>query len=61
MYLRSGSLRGAADRMHLHHSSVAHRLPKLSQHLWFTVDAIENRPRATSMMMVIDSSKTTQR
>ncbi|WP_415971730.1 helix-turn-helix domain-containing protein [Rhodococcus sp. 077-4] len=57
VYLRSGSLRAAANRMHLHHSSVAHRLAKLSDHLGYTVDAIENRPRAASMVMVIESRR----
>lgn len=54
-YLRAGTLRAAADHMHLHHSSVAHRLAKLSHHLGFAVDAVENRARATAMMMVVDS------
>ncbi|MFF2059973.1 helix-turn-helix domain-containing protein [Rhodococcus qingshengii] len=52
VYLRAGTLRSAADRLHLHHSSVALRLAKLSQYLGFAVDAIENRPRATAMMML---------
>ncbi|MBA4026364.1 MAG: CdaR family transcriptional regulator [Gordonia sp.] len=52
VYLRSGTLRGAAYQLHLHHSSVAHRLAKLSHHLGFTVDSIENRSRAEAMMMV---------
>ncbi|MBJ8347119.1 helix-turn-helix domain-containing protein [Antrihabitans sp. YC2-6] len=56
IYLQSGTLRTAADRMHLHHSSVAHRLTKLSQHFGFSVDSIENRARATAMMMVLDST-----
>lgn len=56
IYLQSGTLRAAADRMHLHHSSVAHRLAKLSQYVGFTVDSIENRARATAMMMVLDST-----
>ncbi|MEU2001695.1 helix-turn-helix domain-containing protein [Rhodococcus sp. NPDC019627] len=55
VYLRSGTLRAAAESMHLHHSSVAHRLTKLSRHLGFAVDAIENRARATALMMVIDT------
>ncbi|WP_234036582.1 helix-turn-helix domain-containing protein [Rhodococcus sp. P-2] len=53
-YLRSGTLRAAADAMHLHHSSVAHRLSKLSQHVGFHVDTLENRARATAMMLVLD-------
>ncbi|MFC8934275.1 PucR family transcriptional regulator [Rhodococcus sp. NPDC057135] len=53
-YLRSGTLRATADAMHLHHSSVAHRLTKLSQHVGFHVDTIENRARATAMMLVLD-------
>ena len=53
-YLQSGTLRAAADSMHLHHSSVAHRLAKLSQHVGFHVDTIENRARATAMMLVLD-------
>lgn len=55
MYLRSGTLRAAADCLHLHHSSVAHRLAKLSHHIGFHVDTIENRARATAMMMVLDA------
>jgi hypothetical protein len=55
VYLRSGTLRATADDMHLHHSTVAHRLGRLSRHLGFTVDAIEHRPRATAMMMVLGS------
>lgn len=54
VYLRSGTLRAAADCLHLHHSSVAHRLAKLSHHIGFHVDTIENRARATAMMMVLD-------
>ncbi|MCD2107163.1 helix-turn-helix domain-containing protein [Rhodococcus erythropolis] len=53
-YLQSGTLRAAADAMHLHHSSVAHRLSKLSQHVGFHVDTIENRARTTAMMLVLD-------
>ncbi|GGG18017.1 hypothetical protein GCM10007304_35100 [Rhodococcoides trifolii] len=53
-YLQSGTYRAAADRLHLHHSSVAHRLTKLSTKLGFAVDSIENRARATAMMMVVD-------
>jgi hypothetical protein len=55
VYLRSGTLRATADCLHLHHSSVAHRLAKLSQHIGFHVDTIENRARATAMMMVLDA------
>ncbi|MGG7100142.1 helix-turn-helix domain-containing protein [Rhodococcus sp. 24CO] len=55
VYLRSGTLRAAADCLHLHHSSVAHRLAKLSHHIGFHVDTIENRARATAMMMVLDA------
>lgn len=54
IYLHAGTLRAAADRMHLHHSSVAQRLLKLSQHLGFGVDIIEHRARATAMMMTLD-------
>ncbi|MFE5874110.1 helix-turn-helix domain-containing protein [Rhodococcus sp. NPDC056506] len=54
-YLRSGTLRATADTMHLHHSSVAHRLSKLSQHVEFHVDTVENRARATAMMLVLDA------
>ncbi|OZF42033.1 CdaR family transcriptional regulator [Rhodococcus sp. 14-2470-1a] len=61
VYLHSGTLRGAADRLHLHHSSVAHRMAKLSHHLGFTVDAIDNRPRAASMIMVLDNDETPRR
>lgn len=56
MYLSSGSLRATADRMHLHHSSVAHRLTKVSDAVGYTVDSIEHRARATAMMMVLDGS-----
>ncbi|AFR46858.1 CdaR family transcriptional regulator [Gordonia sp. KTR9] len=52
-YLQATSLRAAAQRMHLHHSTVAYRLTKLSDHLGFGVDAIENRARATAMMMTV--------
>ncbi|MGU3436436.1 helix-turn-helix domain-containing protein [Actinomycetes bacterium M1A6_2h] len=55
VYLQSGTYRAAADRLHLHHSSVAHRLAKLSATLGFTVDSIENRARVTAMMMVVDA------
>lgn len=55
VYLRSGTLRATADCLHLHHSSVAHRLAKLSHHIGFHVDTIENRARATAMMMVLDN------
>ena len=55
-YLRFGTLRATADYMHLHHSSVAHRLVKLSQHVGFAVDTIENRARAAAMMMVVDNA-----
>jgi len=55
VYLRCGSLRAAADTIFLHHSSIAHRLAKLSQRLGYSVDSVENRARATAMMMVIDS------
>ncbi|MGW6655992.1 helix-turn-helix domain-containing protein [Rhodococcus sp. NPDC055024] len=54
-YLRSGTLRATADAMHLHHSSVAHRLAKLSRYVGFHVDTIENRARATAMMLVLDA------
>lgn len=56
VYLRSGTLRAAADSMHLHHSSVAHRLTKLSHHVGFSVDAIENRARAMAMIMLVDDA-----
>jgi len=55
-YLGSGSLRATADRMHLHHSSVAHRLAKMSEAVGYSVDSIEHRARATAMMMVLDGS-----
>ncbi|MGV9870145.1 helix-turn-helix domain-containing protein [Rhodococcus koreensis] len=55
VYLRSGTLRSAANRMHLHHSTVAHRLTRLSHHVGFGVDVAENRARATAMMMVVDN------
>ncbi|MDV6261990.1 helix-turn-helix domain-containing protein [Rhodococcoides yunnanense] len=55
-YLGSGSLRATADRMHLHHSSVAHRLAKISEAVGYPVDSIEHRARATAMMMVLDGS-----
>lgn len=57
-YLGSGSLRATADRMHLHHSSVAHRLTKMSEAVGYSVDSIEHRARATAMMMVLDGSDT---
>ncbi|MCZ4518958.1 helix-turn-helix domain-containing protein [Rhodococcus ruber] len=55
-YLKSGSLRATADRMHLHHSSVAHRLAKMSKAVGYSVDSIEHRARSTAMMMVLDGS-----
>ncbi|WP_255182704.1 helix-turn-helix domain-containing protein [Rhodococcus sp. WWJCD1] len=55
-YMGSGSLRATADRMHLHHSSVAHRLAKISEAVGYPVDSIEHRARATAMMMVLDGS-----
>lgn len=55
-YLRCGTLRATADSMHLHHSSVAHRLTKLSDHFGFGVDALENRARATAMIMLLESA-----
>lgn len=57
-YLGSGSLRATADRTHLHHSSVAHRLAKVSEAMGYPVDSIEHRARATAMMMVLDGSDT---
>lgn len=57
IHLGSGSLRATADRMHLHHSSVAHRLVKLSEALGYTVDSLEHRARASAMVMVLDSSR----
>ena len=56
VYLRFGTLRAAADSLHLHHSSVAHRLAKLSHHVGFNVDTFENRSRATAMIMVLDGT-----
>lgn len=53
VYLHAGTLRAAADAMFLHHSSVAHRLAKLSQHLGFEVDAIEYRARSMAMVMLL--------
>lgn len=55
-YLRTGSLRAAASRLHLHHSSVADRLKKLSDVLQFDVDSVENRSRAMALIMVLDST-----
>ncbi len=52
LYLRASTLRAAAQQMHLHHSTVAYRLAKLSDHVGFTVDALENRARATAMVMI---------
>lgn len=54
-YLGAGTLRATADRMHLHHSSVAHRLVKLSEAVGYPVDSIEHRARASAMIMVLDS------
>jgi sugar diacid utilization regulator len=48
-----GTLRATAEHMHLHHSSVSHRLAELSRHLGFTVDALENRARVTAMIMLV--------
>ncbi|WP_338890883.1 helix-turn-helix domain-containing protein [Rhodococcus sovatensis] len=56
VYLRAGTLRAAADAMHLHHSSVAHRLTKLSERMGYAVDIVENRARATAMMMILDGT-----
>jgi len=53
VYLQAGTLRAAADAMFLHHSSVAHRLAKLSQHMGFEVDSIEHRARSMAMMMLL--------
>lgn len=53
VYLRAGTLRAAAEAMFLHHSSVAHRLAKLSQQLGFVVDSIEHRARAMAMIMLL--------
>ncbi|MFJ5956328.1 helix-turn-helix domain-containing protein [Paenarthrobacter sp. NPDC092416] len=53
VYLQSGTLRTAADALFLHHSSVAHRLAKLSQHLGFRVDSIEYRARSMAMIMLL--------
>ncbi|MFD6548035.1 helix-turn-helix domain-containing protein, partial [Bacillus cereus] len=57
-YLGSGSLRATADRTHLHHSSVAHRLTKVSEAVGYPVDSVEHRARATAMMLVLDGSDT---
>ncbi len=57
-YLNSVSLRATANRMHLHHSSVAHRLAKISEAVGYPVDSIEHRARATAMMLVLDGSDT---
>lgn len=54
VYLRNGTLRATAEEMFLHHSSVASRLSKLSAQLGFSVDALENRARATAMMMLVE-------
>lgn len=57
-YLGSSSLRATADRTHLHHSSVAHRLAKISEAVGYPVDSVEHRARATAMMLVLDGSDT---
>ncbi|MDF0531780.1 helix-turn-helix domain-containing protein [Tsukamurella sp. 8F] len=53
VYLASGTLRSAAERIHLHHSTVAHRLGRLSAALGFAVDTVQNRARATAMLMAL--------
>lgn len=50
-YLYSGSLRAAATRLNLHHTSVSQRLAKLSQHLGFPVEAARYRARAAALII----------
>ncbi|WP_240523938.1 helix-turn-helix domain-containing protein [Gordonia polyisoprenivorans] len=54
VYLQVGTLRDTAEQMHMHHSSIATRLKSLSAAVHFDVTAIENRARATAMLLVDD-------
>ncbi|MGW8936819.1 helix-turn-helix domain-containing protein [Gordonia terrae] len=54
-YVRAGTLRSTAESMYLHHSTVSHRLGRLSEHLKFDVVATQNRARATALMLALDA------
>ncbi|MCA1226626.1 helix-turn-helix domain-containing protein [Saccharopolyspora sp. 6M] len=52
-YLDGGSLRVAAARLNLHHTSVSQRLAKLSERLGFPVDAARYRARAAALIIAV--------
>ncbi len=55
VYLAAGTLRAAAETLHLHHSSVGHRLARLSDQLGFPVDSVAGRARAAALVMVLNT------